>query len=867
MKKTLSLLLSIVMLFSITAGLDFSSAAATSDVESIEYVPVKPIEIIENSNGYWNYNFDEDTEEITDLWFYYFDDPLLFVNPDDCLTVNYEDGSKEQFYLYGEATEEYVSYEWRSEAGNVISSDEVEFWTTQYESHWGIDTENYVYLEYAGAATEIPVKIIETPVSSISANFNVPLIENVSGYYSEDYNGESFFYYDTWNMPFELTINYKDGTSKTVTACNWYMIDDCFVFTDDIQYYDPWHAGADNTIYLSYMGVEAEANVKIVKNPVKDFTVTQTKTFVDPDNHDGSGICPDCVIESDCLQFVVTYNDGTTDTFTADELLGETHVGGDGGEEGDAFSSSLDYAGKYMLKVNYACNDQNVVDGTVMNFEIAGVKKDIALSVEVGEHEHAYTETVVEPTCTEDGYTLHTCYCGDSYRDNFVEKTGHTVVTDSAVDPTCTDNGKTEGSHCSVCGEVIVAQQDIPALGHTFGEWTYGTGERTRECSVCGKIDSEAFVTNLEVSDITGDSFEVSFDAVEGATNYWVQLYRNGAWSVVTTLDTNHGKVSGLDLDSEYLVRIRAYNVQNGNRVFITPWSDSESVKTLDAATVAADLAAPQNLVLSKSTTNGVRITFDKVPGADGYEIQYYHNGEWIHYVYTGWYDKEWTGWNPSGTFDIRVRAYKKVGSTVLFSDQWSEVKRFFTKPLQVTGVKTASRSADGTALTLTWDAQKWATGYRVYKRGYNNQWWLIATIYGPQNNSYTVTGLTPTYNYGYKVRAFKDGPGNLGAFSEEHSTDAALPQPALCTVMSNAAGRLYVSWNPVKCSGYEVMVSTTPNFSKNNRSYYYSGENNNKVIINIPGNNYYVRVRAYYKKGSSTTYSVWTGPRDITVK
>lgn len=38
---------------------------------------------------------------------------------------------------------------------------------------------------------------------------------------------------------------------------------------------------------------------------------------------------------------------------------------------------------------------------------------------------------------------------------------GHTPVVDAEVKPTLSKEGKTEGSHCSVCGEVIIAQQVI----------------------------------------------------------------------------------------------------------------------------------------------------------------------------------------------------------------------------------------------------------------------------------------------------------------------------------------------------------------------------------------------------------------------
>ena len=81
-------------------------------------------------------------------------------------------------------------------------------------------------------------------------------------------------------------------------------------------------------------------------------------------------------------------------------------------------------------------------------------------------HTHTYTAVVTAPTCTEKGYTTHTCACGDSYVDTYVDALGHKAVIDSAKAATCTETGLTEGKHCETCGKVLVKQEEIPALGH-----------------------------------------------------------------------------------------------------------------------------------------------------------------------------------------------------------------------------------------------------------------------------------------------------------------------------------------------------------------------------------------------------------------
>ncbi len=113
---------------------------------------------------------------------------------------------------------------------------------------------------------------------------------------------------------------------------------------------------------------------------------------------------------------------------------------------------------------------------------------------------HNYEAVVTPPTCTEEGYTTHTCsHCLDSYKDTYVSELNHTdpetglymlsVVTYPA---TCTEKGYTHTT-CPLCGLDEVTYEE-PATGHalTFTAAVEPTclaegNEAYWTCSVCKK--------------------------------------------------------------------------------------------------------------------------------------------------------------------------------------------------------------------------------------------------------------------------------------------------------------------------------------------------------------------------------------------
>ena len=77
-------------------------------------------------------------------------------------------------------------------------------------------------------------------------------------------------------------------------------------------------------------------------------------------------------------------------------------------------------------------------------------------------HEHSYTAVVTPPTCTEKGYTTHTCACGDSYVDTYTNALGHAWDSGKVTkQPTATETGVRTFT-CTRCNETKT--ESIPAV-------------------------------------------------------------------------------------------------------------------------------------------------------------------------------------------------------------------------------------------------------------------------------------------------------------------------------------------------------------------------------------------------------------------
>ena len=127
--------------------------------------------------------------------------------------------------------------------------------------------------------------------------------------------------------------------------------------------------------------------------------------------------------------------------------------------------------------------------------------KNATIHYNSASHEHSYTAVVTAPTCTSKGYTTHTCACGDSYVDTYVDALGHAWDNGKVTkEPTETETG-VKTFTCTRCGETRT--ETMPVIPHTHSFKAVVTaptctakGYTTHTCA-CGDSYVDTYVDAL----------------------------------------------------------------------------------------------------------------------------------------------------------------------------------------------------------------------------------------------------------------------------------------------------------------------------------------------------------------------------------
>ena len=175
----------------------------------------------------------------------------------------------------------------------------------------------------------------------------------------------------------------------------------------------------------------------------------------------------------------------------------------------------------------------------------------------------------------------------------------------------------------------------------------------------------------------------------------------------------------------------------------------------------------------------------------------------------------------------------------------------------KVTGLYTAGRGDDGARIRIAWDTVAGADSYNIYQK-IDGQFKLIGNT---TSSDYNVTGLTPGWEYYFKVAAVIDG--KVGELSDELHTAAACATVETVSAESAGTNSILLKWEPIASHGYYIEWSTDPTFSTGVQGLNVVGSNASSQTINVSGNakDYYVRIRAWRNWDLQPIYGNFSDP------
>ncbi|MBN2417054.1 fibronectin type III domain-containing protein [bacterium] len=405
-------------------------------------------------------------------------------------------------------------------------------------------------------------------------------------------------------------------------------------------------------------------------------------------------------------------------------------------------------------------------------------------------------------------------------------------------DPTTTgtDEGATEG-------ETITFKINGKTAGVTGGSAVWHNNGSI-QCNLNVAAPPPSAPSGLSASTISSSQINISWsDNSSNETGFKIERKTGagGTWSQITTVGANETSYNntGLSAGVTYYYRVRAYNGSG----------DSGYSNEANATTYAAP-AAPGGLSATAVSTSQINLNWnDNSSNEDGFKIERKTGagGTWSQIATVG---SNATSYNNTGlasgtTYYYRVKAYNGIGDSG-FSNEANAT----TGELPTAAPSGLSASASSPyQVNLSWsDNSSNESGFKIERKtGASGSWGEIATV-GANSTSYSNTGLSPSTQYYYRIRAYNTW-GNSGYSNETNATTyASVNAPSSLGAAAVSSSQINLSWtdNASNEDGFKIQEkkwaggtwSQVADLGANTTSYNRTGLDQSTT--------YYYRVQAY---------------------
>ncbi len=310
---------------------------------------------------------------------------------------------------------------------------------------------------------------------------------------------------------------------------------------------------------------------------------------------------------------------------------------------------------------------------------------------------HKYVNTVVKPTYTAKGYTLHKCsVCGTSYKDTYTAKLTLAKVTGVKLAGRAADalrvNWNKDVNASGYIVEMYQGNKWVRVAKITSNATTTYRASglkastvykfRVRAYKMSGKTavysaystelaarTNPSVMTGVKLSGRAADALRINWTKNTSADGYIVEMYQGNKWvrvAKITNSNTTTFRKAGLKASTVYKFRVRAYKM-SGKTALYGNYSATVTARTNPSVMKGVKIAG--------KAKDALRVNWTKNASAQGYIVEMYKGGKWVRVAKitngnTTTFRK--AGLAKNTAYKFRVCAYYMSGKTALYGNYGS---------------------------------------------------------------------------------------------------------------------------------------------------------------------------------------------------
>ena len=310
---------------------------------------------------------------------------------------------------------------------------------------------------------------------------------------------------------------------------------------------------------------------------------------------------------------------------------------------------------------------------------------------------HKYVNTVVKPTYTAQGYTLHKCsVCGTSYKDTYTAKLTLAKVTGVRLGGRAADalrvNWNKDANASGYIVEMYQGNKWVRAAKIASNATTTYRASglkastvykfRVRAYKMSGKTavysaystelaarTNPSVMTGVKLSGRAADALRINWTKNTSADGYIIEMYQGNKWvrvAKITNSNTTTFRKAGLKASSVYKFRVRAYKM-SGSTALYGSYSATVTART--------NPSIVKGVKIGGKAKDALRVNWTKNASAQGYIVEMYKGGKWVRVAKitngnTTTYRK--VGLAKNTAYKFRVKAYYMSGKTALYGNYGS---------------------------------------------------------------------------------------------------------------------------------------------------------------------------------------------------